>query len=299
MKEKVKCKKCGLLIDDDMQYCPYCGYVQDQNENQNEKKENKDEPFIQTSINSNLPKERGNNVFAFESKVLDLPLWKKIASFLLGYVGLQIIVQILKLFISTETELYFIISGSYSGAVNFGVYIILFGLFIILFNDDLFKILKEFKSSDTWISGLAYGFLVLIISSAINAMLNLIPHSGVNNNESSIDSITTIFPLLSLLVFGLIGPICEEFTYRVGFFGFFRKINPILGYIFTAILFGFIHFDFQSNDLINELINIPSYIIAGLMLCYIYDYKGIGTSIIAHALNNVTGILLQIILYSM
>ena len=259
----------------------------------------KKEPFIQTSINPNSPKERGNNVFAFESKVLDLPLWKKIASFLLGYVGLQMIVQILKLFISTETELYFIISGSYSGAVNFGVYIILFGLFIILFNDDLFKILKEFKSSDTWISGLAYGFLVLIISSAINAMLNLIPHSGVNNNESSIDSITTIFPLLSLLVFGLIGPICEEFTYRVGFFGFFRKINPILGYIFTAILFGFIHFDFQSNDLINELINIPSYIIAGLMLCYIYDYKAIGTSIIAHALNNVTGILLQIILYSM
>ena len=130
-------------------------------------------------------------------------------------------------------------------------------------------------------------------------MLNLIPHSGVNNNESSIDSITTIFPLLSLLVFGLIGPICEELTYRVGFFGFFRKINPILGYIFTAILFGFIHFDFQSNDLINELINIPSYIIAGLMLCYIYDYKGIGTSIIAHSLNNVIGILLQIILYSM
>ena len=299
MKEKVKCKKCGLLIDDDMQYCPYCGYVQDQNENQNEEKENKDEPSIQTSINANLPKERGNNVFAFESKVLDLPLWKKIASFLLGYVGLQIIVQILKLFISTETELYFIISGSYSGAVNFGVCIILFSLFIIRLNDVLLKILKEFKSSDTWISGLAYGFLVLIISSAINAMLNLIPHSGVNNNESSIDSITTIFPLLSLLVFGLIGPICEEFTYRVGFFGFFRKINPILGYIFTAILFGFIHFDFQSNDLINELINIPSYIIAGLMLCYIYDYKGIGTSIIAHALNNVTGILLQIILYSM
>ena len=38
MKEKVKCKKCGLLIDDDMQYCPYCGYIQDQNENQNEDK---------------------------------------------------------------------------------------------------------------------------------------------------------------------------------------------------------------------------------------------------------------------
>ena len=40
MKEKVKCKKCGLLIDDDMQYCPYCGYVQDQNENQNENQKN-------------------------------------------------------------------------------------------------------------------------------------------------------------------------------------------------------------------------------------------------------------------
>ena len=28
MKEKVKCKKCGLFIDSDCQTCPYCGYPQ-------------------------------------------------------------------------------------------------------------------------------------------------------------------------------------------------------------------------------------------------------------------------------
>ena len=28
MKEKVKCEKCGLFIDEDCESCPYCGYPQ-------------------------------------------------------------------------------------------------------------------------------------------------------------------------------------------------------------------------------------------------------------------------------
>ena len=293
MKEKIKCKKCGLSIDSDMKYCPFCGYPNDEHKDEEIKIVDKDENIV-----SNTPTKRGN-IFAFDSKVLDIPIYKKIACFFLGYVGLQLIVTILKLFISTTTEEYFIVSGAYGGALNFAVYLIIFGLFLILFNDDIFKVLKEFKNCDTWVSGLAYGFLVLLVSVAINSIMNLIPHSGVNNNEASIDSITNTFPLFSLIIFGFIGPICEEFTYRVGFFGFFRRINPILAYALTAILFGFIHFDFQSSDIVNELINIPSYIVAGLLLCYIYDYKGIGTSIVAHSLNNVIGILLQILLSSM
>lgn len=317
MNEKVKCKKCGLLIDSDMPYCPYCGYSQKENE-KHEIKEHVHCPFCGAennkestycticgakinSTNSNqvttneMPTKKGN-VFAFETKILDVPIWKKILCFVAGRLFLKVIVLVLQLFIDKNADFYFIFSNTYSGAINFAVYLILFGLFIILFNEDILKVLKEFKKSDVWINGFAYGFSLILISSAVSALMNLIPHGGVNNNQTSINGITDLFPFLSILIFGFIGPIVEEFTYRVGFFGLFRKINPILAYVLTAILFGFIHFDFNSADLVNEFINIPSYIVAGLLLCYIYDYKGIGASILAHITNNFIGLIIQIIL---
>ena len=49
------------------------------------------------------------------------------------------------------------------------------------------------------------------------------------------------------------------------------------------------HFDFtaQGDALINEFINIPSYIIGAVCLCYAYQRKGnIVTSITTHAVYN-------------
>ena len=93
-------------------------------------------------------------------------------------------------------------------------------------------------------------------------MFNLIPHAGVNDNENAIDSITNAYPLLSLLVFGIMGPVVEEFTYRVGLFSFIRRFNRPAAYIITIAIFALIHFNFQSTNIVNELINLPSYIVA-------------------------------------
>ena len=119
---------------------------------------------------------------------------------------------------------------------------------------------------------------------------------GVNQNEAAIDSTTSLFPFLSIIIFGILGPICEEFTYRVGLFSIIKRYNRILAYVITALFFGLIHFTFSPSTIVNELINLPSYMVAGLLLCYFYDYKGIGTSTVAHVANNLFALLMQLIL---
>ena len=150
-----------------------------------------------------------------------------------------------------------------------------------------------------WLEGLGFGFFLMIVSSAVTIIFRLFDQStGSNANEQGVDAITTSYPILSLLIFGIVGPICEELTYRAGLFTAIKKYNRIFAYIGTAVIFGLIHFDFSSfgtPSLISELINIPSYIVSGLLLCYFYDYKGIGASTIAHITNNFIAILVQII----
>ena len=126
--------------------------------------------------------------------------------------------------------------------------------------------------------------------------MNLIHPSGSNNNEEGITSITTLFPVLSLLIFGIIGPFVEEITYRVGLFNLLRKWNRVLAYLGTALIFGLIHFDFKATDIVTEFINLPSYVVSGLLLCYFYEYAGFEASFLAHVTNNVFAISAQIIL---
>ena len=57
MNQKTKCKKCGLEIDSDLSYCPYCGTPQAE--------ETKDDSTQQAneSVPSNEPKERSIKFF--------------------------------------------------------------------------------------------------------------------------------------------------------------------------------------------------------------------------------------------
>ena len=75
--------------------------------------------------------------------------------------------------------------------------------------------------------------------------------------------------------------------------------NRWFAYLVASVIFGLIHFDFEAtgSELINELWNIPSYIISGVILCRAYEkHNCISTSIIAHAINNGVAILSVILL---
>lgn len=309
MKEKVKCKKCGLFIDEDCESCPYCGYPQnhDLKTKANETSEkNTDEKNIENfektpkilfknESNSKVEDTKKVNFFDFESRVMKINPMKSLTFFIVGFLFIKVIALIFQL-IGQNGGWYFIASGTYSGAINFASYFVTLGIIILILSNNSNQFFKEFANKWTWIYGLGFGFLLMIASSAVTAFMNLFQQVGENANESAIDSITTSFPVLSVIVFGLLGPICEEFTFRVGLFSFLKKYNRIAAYLGTAIVFGFLHFTFNPSTIITELINLPSYIVAGLLLCYFYDYKGIGASTVAHMTNNLFAIISQLVL---
>ena len=117
---------------------------------------------------------------------------------------------------------------------------------------------------------------------------------GVNTNEEAAESMILAFPALSIIVLGILGPVCEEITYRYGLFSLLDKKSKILAYILTPLVFAIIHFDF-GGDMIIELLNLPSYIIAGVLLSLAYDKFGFHTAVIAHVINNLYAIIVTLI----
>ena len=95
------------------------------------------------------------------------------------------------------------------------------------------------------------------------------------------------------MITGIIGPICEEFAYRVGLFNLGMRINRLTAYLFATVVFGLIHMhDFAS---VNEWLNFPSYLIAGGILAFTYDRFGLSASITAHVVNNLYAVILTLI----
>ena len=45
----------------------------------------------------------------------------------------------------------------------------------------------------------------MLASSAVTSLMQLFKETGVNNNEASIDATTSLFPFLSILIFGILG----------------------------------------------------------------------------------------------
>ena len=137
-----------------------------------------------------------------------------------------------------------------------------------------------------------FGFVVgfaMIILSGIWSNIAIKLGASTNINQGAVEETIKASPLLAVLVTGLIAPFVEELTYRVGAFTFLKRINTVLAYVVVGALFGLIHIkDYGS---LNEWLSYPSYLIAGLCLCFAYDKFGFGGSFLAHAMNNLLAVL--------
>ncbi len=294
MNEKRKCQKCGLLIDSDLTTCPYCGYKQEEiieAEVKEDKKEENAEPVKP-------------NFFRFTRQEIYLANFKNLGLFFFGFLGLQIISVILSLILNFSNTYLTLISNSGVALLNFGTYFVSFGGIILLINsNDIVKFIEGFKNKRSYLYGISYGLALVIISSFVSMLMYAIAQiDSVNNNEAGIDSITMGFPILSLIVFGFVGPIVEEITYRVGLFSAVtKKLGSLWGYILTAIIFGFLHFDFtallsgNTQSIIIEFTNLPNYLVSGLLLCYFYQKEGFATATVAHIFNNTFSILMSML----
>jgi membrane protease YdiL (CAAX protease family) len=96
-------------------------------------------------------------------------------------------------------------------------------------------------------------------------------------------------------------PIAEEITYRVGLFGFLKRWNVYAAYIIAPTRIRLdplsVGRDWDRRHLCRmSLIQIPSYIFAGVGFALLYDFCGFGASTLAHITNNLISVLVSIYL---
>ena len=200
MNEKRKCVKCNLLIDSDLDTCPYCGYPQ------NKEEDNKNREKIEI-VESQKPT-RNFNLFDFEQKDIRINVIKQIFLFITGWLGMTAISLLFQYISQTVSEPLFTNTRGI-GLLNFIIYFILFGILSLICCTDIINLLPTFKKGKEFLTDLGYGGMLVCVSLIVNIFFNLIGkmfHLNVeeNANESGIDSIVSIFPILSLIIFGII-----------------------------------------------------------------------------------------------
>ena len=229
---------------------------------------------------------------------------KQLILFIAGWIGFRVfayVVQILILLIANGRGLdgnAVLGQSNVSIILNSTLYVSLLAALLVISNKDVFKLLKSFKQWQSYVAGVVCLLAIFAFNFAYNMLIEFLKEvqiikipTGNNANQAAIDSLESLYPFTCVIVFGLIGPVCEEFTYRVGLFSLLKRKNKILAYVASCVIFAFIHFNlsFNTATLINELINIPLYMFAGFAFAYTYDHYGFAGSVTAHALNNLIG----------
>jgi membrane protease YdiL (CAAX protease family) len=230
---------------------------------------------------------------------------KQFQLFLLGWLGILvgaifiglIVVLISRLTLSTEAAALFINSPFFFTLINFLSYAILFILGVIILFPWLKSTFIPSLISGKWLIGIPFTFVILISTYLITAIYQAFDLSiASNQNQTAIVNLVNESPVISLITFALLGPIVEEWTYRLGLFQWLKVKNRILAYGLTLTLFGLIHFDYSNVGSINEWLNLPIYLIAGAWFCYLYDRFGLGVAMAAHITNNLLSIISIIVI---
>ena len=223
--------------------------------------------------------------------------------FLSGFLLLQIFGYFFSIALENLDDIYLAVSLS-----NFLPYVAttIISLLILYFasKKNFIKHFLPFKNGNVYFRAVYYSFGIYLVSLIWGLISQSIATSigldlSVNTNQSILIILIQKQPIITGITVVLLGPLLEELTYRYGLFEMISRKNKILAFILTSLIFGFIHFDFEScfyanntfgfylESFLIEILNIPSYILSGTVLCYAY-YKedNIATPFMAHVYNN-------------
>ena len=259
--KKTRCPNCQGLHDEMLDYCPFCGV---RNEEHSEFKRRHPMTFI--------------------------PWYRELMLFLIGCFGLIVFSLVFSL---AFRDAYQADKELGEMLINTASYLSLFIILLIVLFPYFRDIFNKFKNPFSYMwAGIGIGAL-LVFSYAYSIIITiLLPDVGTGANQTAVSNMVVRYPLISILIIGVIGPICEELAYRVGLFTLLRRIHPSVAYIGTALIFGFIHFDFTSADMLTEFVYLANYIFAGLCFSFIYEKGGFTASLLAHISNNIYSILM-------
>ncbi|MCR4562090.1 MAG: CPBP family intramembrane metalloprotease [Bacilli bacterium] len=293
MKEYFKrqqCDKCGKEHDSALTECPNCG----------------------------APSGRDPLTDPFKN-MTPLGYKREILFFAIGLFGIQLIaaiVQIIALTIAKEGYIIagftgaslsaamqeFTNSGLYYTIVEVFAYLTCFLIIIALLDSDFWRLMRRFKDKRVLL-GLAIGVGNILFAILYIRLISLGGFGSSNDNQDALNKIIKEAPLLSVIIFGLVGPFCEEVAYRVGLFGFLKRINTWFAYGVSALIFGLIHMQLigvSSNGIyfnfsVQNLITLPIYLVGGISLSLAYDKFGFGAALLAHMTNNLYNVIATII----
>lgn len=278
---KTTCPKCGQRYDPALGECPSC----------HEK---------------NAIPDRGKGW----NEVTVTSVGEQIALFLCGSLGLSIVALIIELLLQSIAKSAYEAEGlsgsalhnaltAYTGTaaylayVNLSVYMVLFIILLFVLGKSLYSLTAKFRQGRTY-----WGFLIGIGMMMVTSLLSVALSTESGGNQSAVNSVESYAPFASLIIIGLVGPFCEEVTYRVGLYTFLKRIHWSLALVITSLVFTFIHFDFTQIGSLNEWKNALIYLSMAIILNVTYEKLGFGASFLAHATNNFVGVLLTIIVSS-
>lgn len=250
-----KCPNCQGYYDPTLEKCPHC--------------HKHNELYLDRDINLHV---------AFMHPIAQIGLF--LAGF--AFTGMLIAELIIALFLQgIADELLY-----KTTAISLTYLVMFLGLALIIIFTRRDYFFKKYKRGIDYIYGLAYAITIVVASMILASVLNLFHPVADNANQSAAVALAKGYPILAFFVLGILGPVCEELTYRVGLYSFFRRINKWLALAVTVIVFAFIHFDF-TGDLIEELWALPSYLLAGAILTLAYEHRGPACSMTAHIAYNI------------
>ena len=254
--KRKKCPNCGAYYDPTLEKCPSC--------------HKHNELYLDREISDKV---------AFMHPAAQIGLF--LGGFALaGMLIIQIIVTLfVKNWINDEIALNAVL-------ISCTYILMLGGLFFIVFFTRRQHFFNKYKRKIDYIYGLAYAITLILVGSLVGSFVSIFYQASDNANQTTAVVFSKNYPILAFFVIGILGPICEELTYRVGLYSFFRRINKYIALAVTTIIFAFIHFDFDATDIVNELWSIPSYISAGVILTLAYEHRGPACSMTAHVIYN-------------
>ena len=205
-----------------------------------------------------------------------------------AYVGMLICEIISPLFLTSSEK-----SLLTESLLLFFTYLLMFaGLMSIPLFTRRKDFFKKFTRPLDYAFGAGYAGLILVGELMVTLFISVFNQNAFSNgNQDDIIKYITNYPILMIFTLCLLGPICEEMTYRVGLYSFLRRINRALAFIVPAVIFAFIHFRFDFNNITGELLALPSYLIAGIILAFAYEHRGPACAMTAHILYNTTAFL--------
>ena len=242
--------------------------------------------FEQTTTSQNI----NSNIVTKKDKTVHFSVYIQVLIFLVGLLGLTIAATAFSFMFSSLSG-----TESFTSVVTYSAYITIFVVLMCTALIERKEFVSKFKNPKDYGIGFLMGIVLIFATALLSMTISSFAPISDNQNQVAVESTISFNPLMAILVLGIIGPICEEMTYRVGLFSFISRKSKVLAYIIVPIVFGFIHFDFGNITSLNEWLNLPIYVLSGLILTFTYERFGPAASMTAHITNNVFSIVVNLI----